>query len=76
MNWFEFFDTDKLDNEQVQVVTRLEDLYKEFMKNNNKKHPTRILIPESEELGSWFMWVAQAYKLSAERVVKGKLRLA
>jgi hypothetical protein len=71
MNWFEFFQTTDIDQEQIAAVNKLESMIREY-KRKNRRLPTRLFIAENEELSSYLMWAGMAYNLKSDRTTKAK----
>jgi hypothetical protein len=71
MNWFEFFETTELDQEQISATDKLENLIREY-KRKHKRLPTKLYISENEELSSYLMWAGMAYSLKSEITRKVK----
>ena len=58
---------DWLNDEEAQVFQRIEDLIREFKKDNLFKKPTTLYINNEEETRSYLMWFASTYKLKAKK---------
>ena len=58
---------DWVNDEEAQVFQRIEDLIREFKKDNLFKKPTTLYINNEEETQSYLMWFASTYKLKAEK---------
>ena len=57
---------DWVNNEEALVFQKIEDLIRDYKKDNGKR-PTVLYISENEELQSYFMWFASTYGLKAEK---------
>jgi hypothetical protein len=57
---------DWVNNEEALVFQKIEDLIREYKKDNGKR-PTVLHISENEELQSYYMWFASTYGLKAEK---------
>jgi hypothetical protein len=71
MNWFEFFQTTDIDQEQIAAVNKLESMYDAFVARKKRK-PTKLYIAHSEELQSYLMWASMALNLRHEFTSKPK----
>ena len=60
---------DWVNDEEAVAFTKIEDLIREFAKNNGRK-PTKIYVNESEELQSYLLWFSSSYGLKAESTKK------
>jgi hypothetical protein len=58
---------DWVNDEEAQVFQRIEDLIREFKKDNPLKKPTTLYVNDSEETQSYLMWFASTYKLKAKK---------
>ena len=58
---------DWVNNEEALVFQKIEDLIREYKKDNHGKKPTTLYINNEEELQSYFMWFASTYGLKAEK---------
>jgi hypothetical protein len=58
---------DWVNDEEAQVFQRIEDLIREFKKDNLFKKPTILYVNNNEETQSYLMWFASTYKLKAEK---------
>ena len=57
---------DWVNNEEALVFQKIEDLIREYKKDNNK-HPTILYISKDEELQSYYMWFASTYGLKYKK---------
>ena len=57
---------DWVNNEEALVFQKIEDLIREYKKDNGKR-PTVLYISKNEELQSYFMWFASTYGLKYEK---------
>ena len=58
---------DWVNDEEAQVFQRIEELIREYKKDNYGRKPTMLYINKEEELQSYFMWFASTYGLKAEK---------
>ena len=58
---------DWVNDEEAQVFQRIEELIREYKKDNYGKKPTTLYINNEEELQSYLMWFASTYGLKAEK---------
>ena len=58
---------DWVNDEEAQVFQRIEDLIREFKKDNPLKKPTTLYVNTEEETQSYLMWFASTYKLKAKK---------
>ena len=58
---------DWVNNEEALVFQKIEDLIREYKKDNHGKKPTMLYVNNEEELQSYFMWFASTYGLKAEK---------
>ena len=58
---------DWVNNEEALVFQKIEDLIREYKKDNHGKKPTMLYVNNDEELQSYFMWFASTYGLKAEK---------
>ena len=54
---------DWVNDEEAQVFQRIEELIREYKKDNYGKKPTMLYINNEEELQSYFMWFASFFVL-------------
>ena len=57
---------DWVNNEEALVFHKIEDLIREYKKDNGKR-PTILYINDEEELQSYYMWFASTYGLKYEK---------
>ena len=60
---------DWVNNEEALVFQKIEDLIREYKKNNGGKRPATLYIGNDEELQSYYMWFASTYGLKSEKTV-------
>tara|TARA_Y100000593_G_scaffold89423_1_gene173650 strand:+ start:436 stop:684 length:249 start_codon:yes stop_codon:yes gene_type:complete len=60
---------DWVNDEEALAFTKIEDLIREFTKDNGRK-PTKIYVSDSEELQSYLLWFALSYGLKSETTKK------
>ncbi len=56
---------DWVNDEEALAFHKIEDMIRDFIKNNGKK-PTKIYVSDSEELQSYLLWFAKSYNLQSE----------
>ena len=60
---------DWVNDEEAVAFTRIENLIRDFPKNNGKK-PTKIYVSNDEELQSYLLWFSASYNLKSEPTEK------
>ena len=65
---------DWVNDEEAQVFQRIEDLIREFKKDNPLKRATTLYVNSSEETESYLMWFASTYNLTSKKT-KGVTRV-
>lgn len=58
---------DWVNDEEAQVFQRIEDLIREFKKDNPLKTPTTLYVNTEEETQSYLLWFASTYNLKVEK---------
>ena len=60
---------DWVNNEEALVFQKIEDLIREYKKDNGGRRPATLYISNDEELQSYYMWFASTYGLKSEKKV-------
>ena len=60
---------DWVNDEEAVAFTKIEDLIREFKKDNGR-NPTKIYVGNNEELQSYLLWFSASYGLTSERTKK------
>ena len=60
---------DWVNDEEAVVFSRIEELIRNFIKDNGKK-PTKIYVGNDEEMQSYLLWFSSSYGLKSEPTKK------